>query len=350
LMCLVFLLRVAKLAGQMTCQAGFAGDSQVLYSMDSYGDVNVGQTAFDAAINWADDVIVRECSDCAASHALIYYKRLTPLDSTSIYNLFLVTWASANNALNVDFRLHSTLSDAQDDVNRWTYCNYDLSGFAFPRDCGPSGAASNQYNSLIISNTYSRTVKFSRLRCTTCPQGKYKPSAGTVECTDCDVGFSTSSTGAGGESTVPPFSPYYRFVAADYDAALKTWTDSSGNSRSIPSSRIGGTPAKVTQASGSNGVAASFLAVSGGTSATVDINNPQMSSYTFCAVVRYSGNTKGRIFDGGLAGRNWLSGFHGAHAGVCYQEGWLGRTSSSGDTNWHVLCAGHGDVQRRQRP
>jgi len=63
----------------MTCQAGFAGDSQVLYSMGSYGDVNVGQTAFDAAINWADDVIVRECSDCAESHALIYYKRLTPI-------------------------------------------------------------------------------------------------------------------------------------------------------------------------------------------------------------------------------------------------------------------------------
>jgi len=149
----------------------------------------------------------------------------------------------------------------------------------------------------------------------------------------CNEGYSTPALGSSGG-----FAPYYRFVASGYDPTLKTWTDSSGNSRNIPSSRIGGTPIVVTQAAGSNGVTKSFLAVSGGTSASVDINNPQMNSYTFCAVARYSGASKKRLFS--IAAANWLTGFWSGKVGVALHDGaWLSHPDyASSNTNWHVLC------------
>jgi hypothetical protein len=77
----------------------------------------------------------------------IYYKRLTPVPSgASMYDLFYTTWGSAGNLLNVDFGLFSSYEDAVSGKNPWKFCNYNDPDVGFPRDCGPSGHVSYQWN------------------------------------------------------------------------------------------------------------------------------------------------------------------------------------------------------------
>merc|ERR1739842_260359 len=52
-----------------------------------------------------------------------------------------------NNMYLQDFALYSTLDDAINDDNRWTFCNYNDAGIGFPRDCGPSGHVAFQWTS-----------------------------------------------------------------------------------------------------------------------------------------------------------------------------------------------------------
>lgn len=90
--------------------------------------------------------IRRTCPSCADSHKTIVYKRLTALPyGYDIENLFLDTWASTNNNLNVDFELYSSMGYAQAGLFKWTSCNYNDNGIGFPRDCGGVGG---QWNSL----------------------------------------------------------------------------------------------------------------------------------------------------------------------------------------------------------
>jgi len=48
----------------------------------------------------------------------------------------------------VDFNLFSSMEDALDDSDPWTYCNYNDYGIGFPRDCGPNGRVHHQWNSV----------------------------------------------------------------------------------------------------------------------------------------------------------------------------------------------------------
>lgn len=82
--------------------------------------------------------IKRICPTCNDDHNQIIYKRLTPLpEGFDIPNLFLNTWSSVDNVLNVDFELYSNMLDALEGTARWDACNYDDPGIGFPRDCGP---------------------------------------------------------------------------------------------------------------------------------------------------------------------------------------------------------------------
>jgi len=99
-------------------------------------------------------IIRRFCDSCNRdSHRDIYYKRLTdipPHDELYLLDLFLNNWASAPaNKLGVDFELYSTYEDAVSGTNAWTYCNYDNTNIGFPRDCGPSGRATGNWNSYV---------------------------------------------------------------------------------------------------------------------------------------------------------------------------------------------------------
>eukprot|EP00526_Cylindrotheca_closterium_P006728 CAMPEP_0113637752 /NCGR_PEP_ID=MMETSP0017_2-20120614/19773_1 /TAXON_ID=2856 /ORGANISM="Cylindrotheca closterium" /LENGTH=746 /DNA_ID=CAMNT_0000548819 /DNA_START=2249 /DNA_END=4489 /DNA_ORIENTATION=+ /assembly_acc=CAM_ASM_000147 len=101
-------------------------------------------------------VIHRYCSSCSAStHTDIYYKRITNVpaqsafsgEATDFVNLFTDNWMTTPlNVLDTDFKLYSTYDDAINNVNEWTYCNYDDPTVGFPRDCGPNGKIDHQWS------------------------------------------------------------------------------------------------------------------------------------------------------------------------------------------------------------
>merc|ERR1712238_608827 len=99
--------------------------------------------------------IKRMCRSCSEdSHKHIIYKRLTPKGTIDFTNLLLHNWFSKlpierwNNVMGIDFNLYSTFDDAKNDVNQWSFCNYDDPGIGFPRDCGPTGYVPSEWNSL----------------------------------------------------------------------------------------------------------------------------------------------------------------------------------------------------------
>jgi len=96
-------------------------------------------------------IIKRVCPSCDGTHATIYYRRLTDIpDDLDILDLVMNNWFDTYaNTFNEDFALYSTYEDAvlDNEVNRWTFCNFNDAGIGFPRDCGPTGHKSNQWNS-----------------------------------------------------------------------------------------------------------------------------------------------------------------------------------------------------------
>eukprot|EP00547_Thalassionema_nitzschioides_P003444 CAMPEP_0194201284 /NCGR_PEP_ID=MMETSP0156-20130528/1571_1 /TAXON_ID=33649 /ORGANISM="Thalassionema nitzschioides, Strain L26-B" /LENGTH=888 /DNA_ID=CAMNT_0038926421 /DNA_START=130 /DNA_END=2796 /DNA_ORIENTATION=+ len=94
--------------------------------------------------------IMRTCQHCTDSHKTIIYKRLTPLPADfNVENLFINTWSSANNVLNVDFKLYNSMTFALADLMPWTYCSYDTPSVGFPGDCGPDGSVLYQWHNLV---------------------------------------------------------------------------------------------------------------------------------------------------------------------------------------------------------
>ena len=67
-------------------------------------------------------------------------------------------WTSANNVLNVDFKLYGSYSDLLNGRNAWAYCNYDGANIPFPRDCGPTVAGSTQYTGSTAAANYAYYV------------------------------------------------------------------------------------------------------------------------------------------------------------------------------------------------
>ena len=125
----------------------------------------------------------------------------------------------------------------------------------------------------------------------------------------------------------------FRSRAADYNPSTKVWVDSSGNSRSISAaaSLITGSPSLVTTPA-ANGVSRSFQVVAGDGSTAIKFNNPVLPEYTLLTLARYSGTTRGRIFNGD--GVNWLSGFWSNNRGVAYYNGWLTSSSRGNINDW----------------
>lgn len=115
-------------------------------------DITSYSTAdFNAAFEQAG-MIKRTCSSCGSQHQTIVYRRLTYMPAGHNWaDLFQENWfdlhQGMHNALNEDFKLYSSVSDAQNDVGSWSQCNYDDPGVGFPRDCGPSGLVGGQWNS-----------------------------------------------------------------------------------------------------------------------------------------------------------------------------------------------------------
>ena len=66
------------------------------------------------------------------------------LDTFDLYS-YTNAWKSYNNILGTDFNLYSSLEDALQDTNAWTYCNYDEYRVGMFGQCGPIQAARDQW-------------------------------------------------------------------------------------------------------------------------------------------------------------------------------------------------------------
>eukprot|EP01083_Nonionella_stella_P290212 987592_1 len=134
--------------------------------------LNVGETEFNFLFRSSSDHIIRrECPTCAASHQEIYYKRITDIETFDVH-ASMILWLSANNVQGVDFNLYSTLEDAINGQNAWSFCNYDDlvsgGGVGAFRDCGISGSTGGNWCSILSA---TNECKFSILNA-----GTYNPS------------------------------------------------------------------------------------------------------------------------------------------------------------------------------
>ena len=119
-----------------------------------YGDnsyegqvVDVGQAQFNQIFQSSTYYIIRrECSSCGDDHKDIYYKRITDPTNFDAYG-YMNSWMSANNVINVNFELYSTLDDAMNGVNKWQFCNYNDAPVGAFRDCGKTGPVPCQWTS-----------------------------------------------------------------------------------------------------------------------------------------------------------------------------------------------------------
>jgi len=101
----------------------------------------------------AGSYIRRICKSCSrSSHKDIIYKRLTSKGEIDFKDLFLGNWfsepAGGKNIRTVDFNLFSSFGNAKNNKNQWQFCDYNDDGIGFPRNCGPTGRATNEWNSM----------------------------------------------------------------------------------------------------------------------------------------------------------------------------------------------------------
>eukprot|EP01083_Nonionella_stella_P151549 484387_1 len=127
-----------------------------------YPAVDIGQTRFNHLFrNSGAYIIRRDCPQCAATHQVIYYKRITNPQSFDVYSNMKL-WLSVDNELGIDFNLYSTLDDAVADRNAWQWCNYDDTwafndaGIGAFRDCGPTERVNHNWCSTGYHGTECR--------------------------------------------------------------------------------------------------------------------------------------------------------------------------------------------------
>lgn len=106
----------------------------ILDQTNSVTSVNPGQAIVDELF-WTQSTGV--VAYLIEGEVYNYYERLTLRDSFNLYSNLANTWASANNQINVDFRMYSTHADLVAGRNPWGTCNYDDPGVGYPRDCSP---------------------------------------------------------------------------------------------------------------------------------------------------------------------------------------------------------------------
>ena len=77
------------------------------------------------------------------------YKRISEVpENFDAYTIFTYTWSSTNNQLNTDFKIYGSLEDLEAEANDWEFCNFNIYDVGFPRDCGPSGAVTDEWFSM----------------------------------------------------------------------------------------------------------------------------------------------------------------------------------------------------------
>ena len=127
-------------------------------------------------------------------------------------------------------------------------------------------------------------------------------------------------------NNIPGYFAHY--TPQSWSAINNRWNDTSGNERHTIETR--GTITTTTSLG--------INALVGSTTSGLRFPTSVLpATYTLFHVARYTGGTRGRIFNG--FNGNWLSGFWSAVSGVAYHESWLTQSSTSihGD-NWIISC------------
>ena len=148
---LALLTVVAVAASAMPPNAGEGWTA--VASKGAFGEYDAGAAAFAAALAKAPHKLIRrDCSSCSADTAkTVFYKRLTPLPAYDLLDVLKSNWTlHPGNEFNKDFELYNDFDAALagDQSKRWQYCNGDdPAGVGAFRDCGPTRAVTNQWNS-----------------------------------------------------------------------------------------------------------------------------------------------------------------------------------------------------------
>jgi hypothetical protein len=119
-------------------------DAVVLSNDASSVTTNVGQVEFNRM--FAECPVVQYTRN-GGVHSVYARKSAIPANFDA-YAIFTDTWGSSNNNLGTDFQIYDNVGDARLGTGAWSYCNYDDSDVAYPRDCGKSSYVGGQWFSM----------------------------------------------------------------------------------------------------------------------------------------------------------------------------------------------------------
>jgi hypothetical protein len=137
---------------------------------------------------------------------------------------------------------------------------------------------------------------------------------------------------------VQGISGLYQWLTPETYSGGSSWTDASGNSRTLT---LSNSYSKVNVTG--NGSSKTISALQGSTSTRSSnlgsgYSFSSSNNFTFFHVARYNPGTSRRIWTGVSA--NWLSGFWSNASGVQYHEGWLSEGDKHGN-NWVISSDQH---------
>ena len=124
--------------------------------------VNIGATDTNRIFSQGK-IFKRECFDCNNNYSIIYYERISPIPANfSIYSMFN-QWNQLNNIFDKDFKLYSSFDDLLYKRNAWTSCKFDVLDIGFPGECKPNSSYNGpgQWNSAELNGV--KEVKYSLL-------------------------------------------------------------------------------------------------------------------------------------------------------------------------------------------
>lgn len=120
-----------------------------LYSTGALGDDHSPEETFNRVYREhaasGDNIIKRECLQCGDSHKTVYMRRFDDPTTYNAYQDLIVTWRG-DSGFHTTFDLFSSLEDALNRQNPWTFCNGNDPTVAFPRDCGANGYVPMNWN------------------------------------------------------------------------------------------------------------------------------------------------------------------------------------------------------------
>jgi hypothetical protein len=159
----------------------------------------------------------------------------------------------------------------------------------------------------------------------------------TVKITDVSGNFSSRTFTL--DVFLVPSGASWMYLAENLSSDASTWTDASGNNRTLTINGSGKSKISAPAANGASQINPSLQMLATTSNFTLPVSTASSSdNWTFIHIARYAGATQGRIFDG--QPNNWLSGFYNGNAGVSFQEGWQYDTNIHG-TNWVLSSNRH---------